>query len=57
VECSEIADLDIEKQKILRKDPVKAAPLKQYQKGVKPRLKDLIREREKALTNRLKKQF
>ena len=48
VECSEIADLDIEKQKILRKDPVKAAPLKQYQKGVKPRLKDLIREREKA---------
>jgi len=48
VECSEIADLGIEKQKILRKDPSKAAPLKQFQKGVKPRLKELIREREKA---------
>ena len=49
-ECTEISSLPIEDQRKLRKDPSKAAPLKQYQKGIKPRLKELIREREK--TNR-----
>ena len=50
LECTEISGLPIEDQRKLRKDPAKAAPLKQYQKGIKPRLKELIREREK--TNR-----
>jgi UPF0176 protein len=50
LECAEISGLTIEDQRKLRKDPSKAAPLKQYQKGIKPRLKELIREREK--TNR-----
>jgi len=48
LECTEISGLPIEDQRKLRKDPSKAAPLKQYQKGVKPRLKELIREREKT---------
>ena len=47
-ECTEIAGLPIKEQHKLRKDTSKAAPLKQYQKGVKPRLKELIRVREKA---------
>ena len=50
LECTEISGLPIEDQRKLRKDPSKSAPLKQYQKGIKPRLKELIREREK--TNR-----
>ena len=48
VECAKIAALPIEDQRKLRKDPSKAAPLKKYQKGIKPRLKELIMEREKA---------
>ena len=48
LECIEIAELPNEEQRKLRKDPYKAAPLKQFQKGVKPKLKELIREREKA---------
>ena len=47
-ECTDIAGLPIKEQRKLRKKPSKAAPLKQYQKGVKPKLKELIREREKA---------
>ena len=46
MECAKIAGLPIEKQKKLRKDPSKAAPLKQFQKGVKPKLKELIRARK-----------
>ena len=45
---TEIAELPIEAQRKLRKDPFRAAPLKQYQKGVKPRLKELIQDREKV---------
>ena len=48
LECIEIAGFPNEEQRKLRKDPSKAAPLKQFQKGVKPKLKELIREREKA---------
>ena len=48
LECIEIAGLPNEEQRKLRKDPSKAAPLKQFQKGVKPKLKELILEREKA---------
>ncbi len=48
LECAKIAALPIEDQRELRKDPSKAAPLKKYQKGIKPRLKELIMEREKA---------
>ena len=40
--CSDIAALPLDEQKILRKDPTKAAPLRQYQKNTKPRLEDLI---------------
>ena len=47
-ECTEIAGLPIKEQHKLRKDTSKAAPLKQYQKGVKPRLKELIQVRERA---------
>ena len=47
-ECIEIAGLPNEEQRKLRKDPSKAAPLKQFQKGVTPKLKELILEREKA---------
>ena len=50
MECTKISGLPIDEQRKLRKDPSKAAPLKQYQKSIKPRLKELIREREK--TNR-----
>ena len=48
MECAKIAELPIEKQRKLRKDPSKAAPLKHSQKGVKPKLKELIREKEAA---------
>ena len=48
-ECAGIAKLPIENQRELRKTPSKAAPLKQFQKGVKPKLKELIREREKTI--------
>ena len=44
-ECQKIAAKSLEEQKILRKTPEKAAPLRQYQRGTKPRLKDLIRKR------------
>ena len=47
-ECTEISALPIKDQWKLRKDPSRAAPLKQYQKCIKPRLKELIREREKT---------
>ena len=46
MECAKIAELPIEKQRKIRKDPSKAAPLKQFQKGVKPKLKELIRARK-----------
>jgi len=48
LECTTISELPIDDQRKLRKKPSKAAPLKQYQKGIKPRLKELIREREKT---------
>ena len=47
-ECAKIAELPIEEQRKLRKDPSKAAPLKRFQKGVKPKLKELIQAREKT---------
>ena len=47
-ECNIIASLPIDQQRELRKIPKIAAPLKQYQKSIKPRLKDLIRERNKV---------
>ena len=56
IECVEIARLPLEEQYQLRKDPDRAAPLKKYQKGVKPRLKELIQDREK-LINRFYKKF
>tara|TARA_B100001029_G_C15053445_1_gene452542 strand:+ start:143 stop:1303 length:1161 start_codon:yes stop_codon:yes gene_type:complete len=46
-ECKEIIQLSIEDQKKLRKNPLKAAPLKQFQKSVKPKLKDLLEEKNK----------
>jgi len=48
VECKKIAALPIEQQRTLRKIITIASPLKQYQKSIKPRLKDLIRERDKV---------
>ena len=48
VECKEIAGLPMEQQRELRKNVIVAAPLKQYQKSIKPRLKDLIKERAKV---------
>ena len=48
-ECKNIAQLTIEEQRIMRKTPQKAAPLKQFQKRVKPKLKDLIIERQKTI--------
>ena len=47
-ECAEIAKLPIESQQKLRKTPSKAAPLKQFQTGIKPKLKELIQNRAKA---------
>ena len=50
-ECSQIAALPLDKQRTLRKEPSKAAPLRKYQKGTKPRLKDLIKKRAKDHLN------
>ena len=50
-ECSEIAAKPLNEQKVLRKDPSKAAPLRKYQIGTKPRLKDLINQRSKEQLN------
>ena len=47
-EYPEIAKLPIENQRKLRKTPSKAAPLKQFQTGIKPKLKELIQNRAKA---------
>jgi len=44
-ECSNIAAKPVEEQRVLRKTPAKAAPLRKYQEGTKPRLKDLINKR------------
>ena len=49
--CSEIAAKPLDEQRILRKNPLKAAPLRKYQKGTKPRLKDLINKRSKEQLN------
>ena len=48
VECTKIAELPLEEQRRLRKNLAKAAPLKQFQTGVKPKLKELIQAREKT---------
>ncbi len=48
-DCKKIASLTIEDQKKLRKNPKKAAPLKQFQKRIKPKLKDLILEQKKSI--------
>ena len=50
-ECSEIAAKPLDEQKILRKEPAKAAPLRQYQNNTKPRLQDLINKRSKEQLN------
>ena len=50
-ECSEIAAKPLDEQKILRKEPAKAAPLRKYQNGTKPRLQDLINKRSKEQLN------
>ena len=50
-ECSEIAAKPLDEQRVLRKSPSKAAPLRQYQQGPKPRLKDLINKRAKEQLN------
>ena len=47
-ECVKIAKLPIESQRKLRKTPSKAAPLKQFQTGIKPKLKELIQNRAKT---------
>ena len=51
IECSVIATLPLDKQRILRKDPSRAAPLRKYQTGTKPRLKDLIKKKSKEQLN------
>ena len=50
-ECSEIAAKPLDEQRVLRKDPSIAAPLRKYQKGTKPRLKNLINRRSKEQLN------
>ncbi len=50
-ECSEIAAKPLDEQRVLRKDLTKAAPLRKYQNGTKPRLKDLIDKRSKEQLN------
>ena len=50
-ECHSIANKSIEEQKEIRKKPLQAAPLRQYQKGTKPRLKDLIKQQSKSVKN------
>tara|TARA_Y100000588_G_C14199594_1_gene901856 strand:+ start:554 stop:1627 length:1074 start_codon:yes stop_codon:yes gene_type:complete len=47
-DCNEINQLSINEQRLLRKDPSKAAPLKQFQERVKPKLKDLMQAREET---------
>tara|TARA_B100000029_G_scaffold174706_2_gene171605 strand:+ start:1075 stop:2139 length:1065 start_codon:yes stop_codon:yes gene_type:complete len=42
-ECAQIAKLPMESQRKLRKTPEKAAPLKQYQSRIKPKLKELVK--------------
>jgi hypothetical protein len=49
MDCKKIDSMTIEEQKRLRKLPEKAAPLKQFQKGIKPKLKDLITEHKKSI--------
>ena len=39
--------MPIDEQRKLRKKPNLAAPLRQYQQSVKPKLKDLIQEKNK----------
>ena len=51
MKCSEIAALPLDEQRALRKEPAKAAPLRKYQKGTKPRLQDLIKQRSKEQRN------
>ena len=50
-ECSEIAAKPLDEQKILRKEPAIAAPLRKYQNGTKPRLQDVINKRSKEQLN------
>ena len=45
LECNKISILPIDEQRKLRKTPTLAAPLKQFQKNIKPKLKDLIKEK------------
>jgi len=40
--CLEIINKPLDEQKKLRKEPFKAAPLRKFQQGTKPRLKDLL---------------
>jgi len=49
MDCKKIDAMSIEDQKKLRKNPEKAAPLKQFQKGIKPKLKDLLDEQKKSI--------
>ena len=46
-ECNNIINLSLDEQRNIRKTPRLAAPLKHFQKNVKPKLKDLIADREK----------
>tara|TARA_Y100001970_G_C14216515_1_gene849994 strand:+ start:532 stop:1590 length:1059 start_codon:yes stop_codon:yes gene_type:complete len=48
-ECTEIASLPIEEQKLLRKELSKAAPLKKFAKGTKPRLKEIIKNKSRSI--------
>ena len=50
-ECVHITQLPIEDQRKLRKTPSKAAPLKQFQTRIKPKLKELIQNKEKSSIN------
>ena len=43
-DCKNISELPIEEQRKLRKNLKLAAPLKQFQTSVKPKLKDLIKK-------------
>ena len=47
IECLEITNKPLEEQKLMRKNPNLAAPLRKFQKGTKPRLKDLLRNKAK----------
>ena len=50
-ECTEISAKPLDEQRVLRKEPSKAAPLRKYDTGPKPRLKDLINKRSKEQLN------